>query len=362
MGSNDEVATPMTAAERTAGARPGPAVLPLVSVIVPVRNEEGYIGGCLRALAEQDYPRERLEVIVLDGGSTDGTEEELRRAASELGLPVRYERNPGRTTASGFNLGLDLAGGTIVIRVDGHTRIAPHFVGASVEALERTGADAVGGIIETRGNGARGEAIATALSSRFGIGDNAFRAGAGSERWTDSVPFGAYRREVFERIGVLKDIASGEDDEFNYRLRESGGRILLSPRIRSTYYCRNGFAALARQYWGYGLAKAKVLRLHRASVRWRHLVPSALVATLAAGLGLTLVDRRFAWLMAATGTAYGLAAGLAALSATGGDRRKARDVGIAYACIHLAAGAGMLAGLAREFLAVVRERISGPTA
>ncbi len=336
---------PDTVTQRT------PDDLPFVSVIIPVRNEEGYIGRCLQALAAQDYARERFEVIVLDGGSTDATEYETQHAANAVGLTVFFAANPKKTAASGFNLGLTLAHGEIIVRLDGHTRVATDFLSANVKALQESVADAVGGPIETRGHGAVGRAIALAMSSRFGIGDTAFRDEDAVEQWTDSVPYGAYRREVFERVGGLaEDIDRGEDDEFNYRLRQSGGRILLSPSIRSTYYCRTDFEALARQYWGYGLAKAKVLQRHPGRFRLRHLAPSALVTTLAGGLLLSVLDRRFGWLVAMAAGAYGVAAWLAALKETKGDAREARNVAAAYACIHLPAGAGMLVGLIRGLL------------
>jgi succinoglycan biosynthesis protein ExoA len=324
---------------------------PFITVIVPVRNEEGYIGRCLQALAAQDYPLERFEVIVLDGGSRDATEEETRLTAEAAGLTVFYAPNPKHTAATGFNLGLTLAHGDVIIKVDGHTRVASDFLTANVRALQESGADAVGGPIETRGHGAIGRAIALAMSSRFGIGDTAFRDEDAAEQWADSVPYGAYRREVFERIGQLaEDIDRGEDDEFNYRLRKAGGRILLSPSIRSTYYCRSNYEELARQYWGYGLAKAKVLQRHPGRLRPRHLVPSALVATLLGGALFSLADRRFGWLVALAGGAYGAASWLAALSAAKGDRREAPRIAAAYACIHIPAGAGMIVGLAKGLL------------
>jgi glycosyltransferase involved in cell wall biosynthesis len=319
-----------------------------VTVIVPVRNEEGFIGRCLQALAAQDYPHELFETMVLDGGSRDATESETRLTAETEGLTVFYVPNPKHTTASGFNLGLTLAHGDIIIKVDGHARVAPDFISANVRTLQLSGADAAGGPIETRGYGATGRAIALAMSSRFGVGDTAFRDEAATEQWTDSVPYGAYRREVFQRIGGLaEDVNRGEDDEFNYRLRQAGGRILLSPSIRSTYYCRSSYGDLARQYWGYGLAKAKVLQRHPGRLRWRHLVPSALVATLTGGALLSLLDRRFGWLAALAGGAYAVATWLAATKETNGDQREARRVAAAYACIHLPAGAGMLIGLLR---------------
>jgi glycosyltransferase involved in cell wall biosynthesis len=143
--------SPVTSTELgTEGGRAAPQQNPFVSVIMAVRNEEGYIGPCLQALAQQDYPRERFEVIVLDGESTDGTMAEAQRAAQELGVPDAFLTNQKRTTASGMNLGLSLARGEIIIKVDGHTLVDPHFVSASVRALHESGADAVGGPIRTR--------------------------------------------------------------------------------------------------------------------------------------------------------------------------------------------------------------------
>jgi len=281
------------------------ATHPFVSVIIPVLNEEGFIGRCLQALAAQDYPKERTEVIVLDGGSTDATEYETQKTAEAAGLTVFFAPNPKRTTAAGRNLGLTLAHGDVIIHLDGHTRAAPGFISANVHVMRESGADAVGGPIETRGHGVVGRAIALAMSSSFGIGDTAFRhTGAGLQE-TDSVPFGAYRRDVFERVGQYdEDLNRGEDDEFNYRLRAAGGRIVLSPEIRSVYFCRDTLQGLARQYWGYGLAKAGVLGRHPERMRPRHLIPSALVVALGGGALLTVLDRRLAWIPALAGGAW----------------------------------------------------------
>jgi glycosyltransferase involved in cell wall biosynthesis len=331
--------------------------LPFVSVIIPVRNEAGYIGRCLQALAAQDYPRDRTEVIVLDGGSTDSTEDEVRVTAEAAGLTVFFAENPKRTAAAGFNLGLTLAHGHVIVRLDGHSRPASDFLTAGVRALQATGADAVGGPIETRGHGAIGRAIALAMSSGFGIGDTAFRHADAGPQETDSVPYGAYRREAFEHAGNLaEDIDRGEDDEFNYRLRAAGGRIVLVPEIRSTYYCRETLPALARQYWGYGLAKAEVLERHPERLRARHLVPSALVGVLAGGLVLGGVSRwfgRLAWLAAG---AYVAANALATLRLARDNKREARYLPLAFACIHLPAGAGMLVGFARGLTHRFRQR------
>ena len=335
----------------------GPDV-PFVTVIIPVRNEEGFIGRCLQAVAGQDYPKDRFETIVLDGGSTDQTEHEVELTAQNAGLTVYYAPNPKHTTATGFNLGLTLAHGDVIVRLDGHCRPANDFLSASVRALQASGADAVGGPIETRGFGTVGRAIALAMSSPFGIGNTAFRDKDAGLQETDSVPYGAYRRAVFERIGNLdEDIDRGEDDEFNYRLRDAGGRIVLSPEIRSTYYCRDNLRDLARQYWHYGLAKAAVLHKHPKHIRPRHLVPSAFVVAMSSGLFLGGVSKWFTRLSLLATGAYAAANALASLRLARDNKREARYLPIAFACIHLPAGAGMLAGVARNFKRVTREAV-----
>ena len=327
---------------------PEPA-LPLVTVLLPVRNEADFIGPCLSALAAQDYPRDRFEVILIDGESTDATLREVETLQAELGLPDKVISNHRRTTATSMNQGIWLARGEIIIKVDGHTRVASDFISANVLALQQSGADAVGGPIRTVGQpSAIGSAIALAMSSPFGVGDAAFRHSQ-TEQWTDSVPFGAYRREVFERVGLFaEDIDRGEDDEFNYRLRDAGGRILLTPSIRSEYYSRSTYIDLTRQYWNYGLAKVAVLQRHPGRLRWRHLVPSAFVLTLVGGAILGLFDHRFGRLASTAATAYALANGFASLRlASRGHKRELPYLPAAFATIHLAAGAGMIAGVLR---------------
>ena len=343
-------------ARALASSRGAGAALPFVSVLIAVRNEAGHIGRCLQGLVGQDYPRDRFEVIVLDGQSTDATADEVGQMSQTYGLPQIIETNPKRTTAAGLNLGLSLASGEVIIKVDGHTRVDPDFITAGVRALHESGADAVGGPIRTQGFGAAGRAIALAMASPFGVGDAAFRHSS-REQWTDSVPFAAYRRDVFRRIGVFaEDIDRGEDDEFNYRLRESGGRILLTPSIGAVYFPRSGFGGLLRQYWGYGLAKASVLGRHPRRLRPRHLVPSAFVLTLGLGGLPSLVDRRFAVLVGLAVGAYGVANTLATLAiARQGYGREARYLPFAFASIHLAAGAGFIAGALRGLARRIRK-------
>lgn len=320
-------------------------MLPFVSVIVPVRNEERYIERCLYSLAAQDYPRDRYEVLVVDGQSTDTTKQVVSRFAAESTLDLRLLQNPRMLPAAAMNIGLEQARGEIIVRLDGHASAAADFVRESVRALERTGADCVGGVIESEGETDAGRAIAAAMSSRFGVGGAAFRIGGEGD--VDTVAFGAYRRDVFDAIGgFAEDIDKGEDDEFNYRLLDHGGRIVLVPSIRTRYVVRGDLRGLWRQYFGYGLAKPEVLRRHPMQARLRQFVPALFVGALALSLPLALAGERRP--LRAILRAYG-AANASATLAVAQERGWEHLPWLppAFACLHLAYGTGFLAGLLR---------------
>ena len=328
---------------------PDQAAQPFVSVIVPMRNEHRHIERCLSSLAAQDYPRDRFEVIVVDGGSDDGSRELVESMREDV-PNLRIVDNPGKHTARGLNLGLVSARGEILARVDAHAAVAQDFLRESVAALERTGADVVGGPIETLGEGPAGEVIALAVSSPFGVGNAVFRY-SNKEQWTDTVAFPAYRRDVFDRIGPFAEIDGGEDDELHYRLRDAGGRILLTPAIRSTYYARRSYWELARQYVGYGQAKVVVLSRHPRRTRLRQLAPSAFVL----GLLVTAIVALFGGLLVlplAVLTGSYIAASLAVsivIARRHGWRRLLR-LPFAFACMHFAYGIGFISGLVRRGL------------
>ena len=328
---------------------PSEPEFPLISVIVPMRNERDHIGRCLRSLVNQDYPRDRYEIMVVDGASTDGSREQVESMRDEL-PNLRIVENRGKHTARGLNIGLAFARGDIIVRVDAHAAVAPDFLRESAAALSRTGADVVGGPIETLGEGAAGEAVALAVSSPFGVGNAAFRYSQ-REQWTDTVAFPAYRRDVFDRIGPFAEIEGGEDDEFHYRLRDAGGRILLTPAIRSTYFARRSYWELARQYFGYGQAKVVVLSRHPRQTRLRQLVPAAFVlALLAASVAAVFGGLLLLPFIALVG-AYALASLTASvITARANGWRQLLRLPIAFACMHLGYGLGFLVGLLRRAL------------
>ncbi|OGO53034.1 MAG: hypothetical protein A2148_00905 [Chloroflexi bacterium RBG_16_68_14] len=326
---------------------PDEVPFPFVSAIVPMRNERRYIERCLRSLAVQDYPPDRCEVIVVDGGSDDGSRELVESMREEL-PNLRLLENRGKHTARGLNIGLAFAQGEVIARVDAHAAVAPDFLRESVAALRRTGADVVGGPIRTLGEGLAGEAVALAVSSPFGVGNAVFRYSQ-REQWTDTVAFPAYRRDVFDRTGPFAEIDGGEDDEFHYRLRDAGGRILLTPAIRSTYYARRSYWELARQYFGYGQAKVVVLSRHPRRTRLRQLVPSAFVLALLGSAVVAFFGGLLVLPLAIVVGSYVTTTLVASfvVARRHGWRHLLR-LPVAFACMHLAYGLGFLSGLARR--------------
>ncbi|HEY7543362.1 MAG TPA: glycosyltransferase family 2 protein, partial [Blastocatellia bacterium] len=213
---------------------------PFVTVIMPIRNEAGFITRSLGAALGQDYPGDRMEVIIADGMSTDATREVIAQLSeAHPRIAVRIVDNPEKIVPTGFNRALEQAKGDVIVRVDGHTIIASDYVRQCVAALERTGADNVGGRMEAVTHGRFGKAVAIATSSPFGVGGARFHY-SNQEEYVDTVYMGAWPRSVFERVGLFdEEQVRNQDDEFNYRLLSHGGKILLTPQIKSKYYNRS---------------------------------------------------------------------------------------------------------------------------
>lgn len=268
-------------------------VLPLVSFIVPCRNEAPYLARSLGALLAQDYPADRLEIIVADGESEDGSAEIARELLTEAPQRAVVVANPKRTTPAALNIALQHARGDVIVSVIAHCELAGDYARRAVELLASTGADCVGGPWETRGETPAGEAIAMALSSTFGVGGVTFRTRPDYKGFADTAPFGAYPREVFERIGGFDPaFHRNVDSEFNFRLTRSGGRIWLDPALRSTYYSRVTFRTLGRQYFYIGASKVLILAKHGRMPAWRHYVPGGLVSAFVAAVVAAVAFRR----------------------------------------------------------------------
>jgi succinoglycan biosynthesis protein ExoA len=258
-----------------------PMIDPLVSIILPIRNESKFIEHCLHSILAQDYPAGRMEILIADGMSSDDTRQIVRDfILSQSRLKSGMIDNPGGIVSIGMNIALHRVKGEIIIRIDGHTTVAPDYVRRCVESLQQTHADNVGGKMNPIGSKSFGKAVAMATSSSFGIGGGRFHY-SDKEEWVETVYLGAWPRRVFEKIGMFdEDLVRDQDDEFNYRLREAGGRILLSPKIKSEYAVRSSSQALGLQYFQYGFWKVRVLQKHPRQMSLRQFVPPVFVTSL----------------------------------------------------------------------------------
>lgn len=325
---------------------------PFVSVIVPCRNEAAFLGPCLDSILRGDYPPNRMEVLVADGMSEDGSTKLIEDYTSR-DARVRLVRNPGRITPAALNRAIEAARGDVIVRVDAHSELAPDYIALSVDYLERCGADNVGGVMRTvpRGTGPFAEPIRIVLTHRFGVGDSHFRTGIYAPRWVDTVFGGCWRRETFARVGKFNErLARGQDMEFNLRLRRAGGKILLAPDIESTYFARTGLGAFVRHNWTNGVwAVLPFAYSSVAPVRWRHLMPLVFVAGLAGCGAAAVLQASLRWLPALVAAPY-LALSMAASVRAAMRERNAKLAALlpmAFAALHLAYGFGSAWGAIR---------------
>jgi cellulose synthase/poly-beta-1,6-N-acetylglucosamine synthase-like glycosyltransferase len=315
--------------------------LPFVSVIMPVRNEAEFIRQSLSAARAQNYPADRMEILVVDGQSSDQTADLVQVIAAE-DTRVRLLDNPGQTAARGLNVGLRAARGDVIVRVDGHAVIAPDYVRQCVRYLQETGAECVGGPLRFVGLTPMGQAIGSAHRSPFCV-PTRYRVSRRAE-YADTVYLGAWPRRVFDRVGFFNEaLVVNQDYEFSYRIRRAGGRIYLTPDIQSAYYGRQTLRALWQQFFRYGRWKLRMLADHPASVRPRQVMAPLLVAALIGGALLSPITPWIAWLWALTIISYS-AANLAASvrQASRDNWRLLLRLPIVFACVHLSWGSGFL--------------------
>jgi GT2 family glycosyltransferase len=323
-----------------------------ISIVAPMWNEGEHVESLVDDLAAQDFDGD-LEIFVADGGSTDGAVERLRRAADRRELSVTIFDNPARWVSHGLNRCIRAASGDLIVRIDCHSRYPADYVRLCALAAEETEADNVGGILIPVGRTPMERAVGCAMDSPFG-GVHWTRHGSSDRVDVDTVPYGAFRPEVFRRVGLFDEsLVRNQDDEFNLRLRRAGGRVVLDPAIRTYYTPRSSFRRVFRQYYQYGLWKVAVMRKHRRVVSARSLVPIAFLLSLGVLAALTPWFQTAFGLLVLELATYAVGAGTAAALSVrrAGESWRLLPLLIAiFPTVHLAFGAGMLAGWTRAGL------------
>jgi glycosyltransferase involved in cell wall biosynthesis len=320
---------------------------PSVVVVMPVVNEERHLRASVARVLDQDYAG-RIDVVLAVGPSRDRTRdvaEELARADAR----VHVVDNPSGRTPSGLNCAIGAVDSDVVVRVDGHAIVPRDYVRVGVETLIRTGADNVGGIMAAEGETDTERAVATAMRSRFGVGDASFHIG-GVEGPALTVYLGCFQRQALTRVGGYDEsMVRAQDWELNLRIRETGGVVWFTPRMSVTYRPRSTLRALARQYYDYGRWRREVVRRHPETVSLRYLAAPVTVAVLAVGIVVAVVGAVVGggWVVAgglAPVAVYALGNLAASVSAGARDWRTLVRLPGVFATMHGAWGVGFLRG------------------
>ncbi len=320
----------------------------IVSVVMPVYNEEKYIEKCIDSLLLQDYPKENMEWIFVDGCSKDRTVELLNGYQSQYPDLIRIYNNPHKIVPFAMNIGIEASAGKYIVRLDAHADYATDYISKCIYYLEHTDAENVGGLAETKANGFLGNAIAKMLSSKFGVGNSQFRTN-GESGYVDTVPFGAFKREVFSKYGGYDErLVRNQDNEMNFRIRKNGGKIYLSSDIRLSYYCRDsirGISAMARKN---GMWNIITMKLCPGAMGLRHFIPFVFLISVVGLGGLGFLHPLFWLLLGAELSLYLLLDVLfsAKISSSG----KEFFVMLAlFPIFHLSYGFGSLVGITKLF-------------
>jgi len=256
-----------------------------VTVIVPCRNEKRHIRACLDSILVNDYPRDGLEILVMDGMSDDGTRAIIKGYAMAHPF-IRLVDNLRKITPCALNIGVEQSKGDVIIIMGAHAEYSSNFISKALDVLDKTGADVVGGPIRTMpgADTVFAKAIALATSHPLGVGNSKFRTSA-KEGYVDTVPFGAYERNVFDKVGFFDErLPRNQDNEFHSRIIKAGGRIYLTPELTARYYNQSMISGLAKQAFKTGLWNVLTLKVNLAAFQLRHFVPFVFVTVIMASL------------------------------------------------------------------------------
>lgn len=252
----------------------------IVSVVMPICNESKYIDKCVQSLLRQDYELKSMEWIFVDGNSNDDTVQKLEEYQKQYSELIKIRNNPKRTVPYAMNIGIAASKGKYVIRLDAHAEYKEDYISKCVYYLENIDADNVGGVAETKSNGFIGNMIAKMLSSKFGVGNSKFRTN-GKSGYVDTVPFGAFRRDVFSKYGGYDErLVRNQDNEMNYRIRKNGGKIYLADDIHLSYYCRDSVKGIFQMALKNGMWNIITMKLCPGAMGIRHFIPMLFVMSM----------------------------------------------------------------------------------
>ena len=321
-----------------------------VSVIIPCRNESANVTDCIESILKQDYPHSQMEVLIVDGMSTDGTREILNNYSVKYDF-IKIIDNQKLIVPTALNIGIQKSTSEIIIRLDMHTIYAPNYISTLVNNLLKLNADNVGCVCKTdvKELTPKSLAIKNVLSSRFGVGNSSFRVGIDKVQKADTVPFGCYPRQIFERFGLFNErLVRNQDIEFNSRITNSGGSIYLLPDELCTYYARATFSALAKNSYSNGLWNVLTVKITHSlsTLSLRHFVPMLFVLSII----LPLIAAPFFWPLAlisvGSAFAYLIFITIASLQLKNNHKLlKIRHLLMSFIVLHISYGVGSFIGI-----------------
>ena len=322
-----------------------------IAVIIPTLNEERYIDRCLQSVTEQSYPMELLDILIVDGGSTDRTHEMVQ--AWSVRFPnIRWVPNPRRIQSAAFNIGIEASTAPISVRMDAHATYDKDYIRLCEEALQSVpNVGNAGGGIHTvpTGDSLMARANAILNRERFGIGGAAFRVGTTAGE-VDTVPFGAFHRSVIEQVGGMReDLERGEDNEYNARLRNAGYKIWFDPRIQCYYYTRPTLALSCKQMYANGVSIGELCYKEPSAVSMRHLTPLLFVTSMVVSICIGLFHVAGWWMLSGIlGTYIVAALGADMLACKRNGWEYFLVLPLMFLCVHVSYGTGTIVGLIKR--------------
>ncbi len=320
-----------------------------LSVICPVYNEEKYIAGCISSILEQDFPKDDLEILFVDGMSTDRTREIINTYSRQYSF-IRLIDNPKRIVPCAMNRGIEVCRGDVVMRLDAHATYECNYFSELVRSLNRLGADNVGSVCRTDvlNKTPKTLAIREVLGNKFGVGNSTFRTGIEKEQNVDTVPFGCWRKDVFSKYGMYDvRLVRNQDIELNKRILRGGGKIFIVPGTFCTYLARETFGKLAKNNYGNG--KWNILTVFYTkqldSLSLRHFIPLCFILSLVVPSALALVWQPLALMSLLSLIAYVGLLGSVSLNLAFRKRLNLGYLLATFFVLHLSYGWGSLCGL-----------------
>ena len=318
---------------------------PLVSFVIPMYNEAEHIQPCLDSILVQDYPKECIEIHVIDGVSSDDSASIVENYISTSIAQIFLHNNPKRKTPISLNIGIQAAQGDVIIILGAHTEIDSNFVRLNVNNLNQNRVWCSGGTQINVGKTVLQSSIGVAMSHWFGMPSAAYRYRK-KAGYVNTVVYGAYKKEVFNEVGLFEEIGlMSEDAELNLRITKAGYKIYYDPRIKSRYYPRKTLITFFKQMYNYGILRSQIFKKHGSGLLWLHFLPPLVIVFIPLMAIFSLIVQPIKLVVLVIVLLYVIIAAFSALNAFL-IQKKGNPflVSIAFLSMHIAWALGFLAG------------------